>query len=141
MALLSWSTQYSIGNDLIDTEHEELFRLVNAFHDNWQEKRSQQSIAALLNQLIAYAEMHFQHEEIIMRDAEFPKLAEHQRIHEAMVETIFNLRQSFEEHHDHLEMNTMRFIKAWLVEHIIQNDYLFRDYLARRKAPADAPAP
>ena len=55
--------------------------------------------------------------------------------------SIFNLRQSFEEHHDHLEMNTMRFIKAWLVEHIIQNDYLFRDYLARRKAPADATAP
>ena len=141
MALLSWSPQYSIGNNLIDTEHEELFRLVNAFHDNWQEKRSQQSIAVLLNQLIAYAEMHFQHEETIMLDAEFPKLAEHQKIHEAMVETIFRLRQSFEEQHSHLEMNTMKFIKAWLVEHIIQNDYLFRDFLARRKAPADAPAP
>lgn len=34
MALLSWSNQYSIGNDLIDTEHEELFRLINAFHTN-----------------------------------------------------------------------------------------------------------
>lgn len=141
MALLSWSTQYSIGNDVIDTEHEELFRLVNAFHDHWQEKRDAQSIAVLLNQLIAYAEMHFQHEEIIMRDAEFPKLAEHQRIHEAMVETIFKLRQSFEEQHNHLETNTMRFIKSWLVEHIIQNDYLFRDFLSRRKAPADATAP
>ena len=141
MALLSWSPQYSIGNDVIDTEHEELFRLVNAFHDHWQEKRDAQSIAVLLNQLIAYAEMHFQHEEIIMRDAEFPKLAEHQRIHEAMVETIFKLRQSFEEQHNHLETNTMRFIKSWLVEHIIQNDYLFRDFLSRRKAPADATAP
>ena len=141
MALLSWSTQYSIGNDLIDTEHKELFRLVNAFHDNWQEQHSQQSIAVLLNQLIAYAEMHFQHEETIMLDAEFPKLAEHQKIHEAMVETIFRLRQSFEEHHNHLEMNTLRFIKAWLLEHIIQNDYLFRDFLSRRKAPADATAP
>lgn len=141
MALLSWSTQYSIGNDLIDTEHEELFRLVNAFHDNWQEKRSQQSIAALLSQLIAYAEMHFQHEETIMHDAEYPKLAEHQKIHEAMVETIFNLRQLFEEQHSHLETNTMKFVKTWLLEHIIQNDYLFRDFLARRKKPADAPAP
>ena len=141
MALLSWSPQYSIGNDLIDAEHAELFRLINAFHDLWQEKRDQQSIAVLLNRLIAYAEMHFQHEEAIMRDAEFPKLADHQKIHEAMVETIFKLRESFEEQHSHLEMNTMKFIKAWLVEHIIKNDYLFRDYLARRKKPADAPAP
>ena len=141
MALLSWSTQYSIGNDLIDAEHEELFRLVNAFHDNWQEKRSQQSIAALLSQLIAYAEMHFQHEETIMHDAEYPKLAEHQKIHEAMVETIFNLRQSFEAQHSHLETNTMKFVKTWLLGHIIQNDYLFRDFLARRKAPAEVPTP
>ena len=141
MALLSWSTQYSIGNDLIDAEHEELFRLVNAFDDRWREKRDQQSIAVLLNQLIAYAEMHFQHEETIMRDAEFPKLADHQKIHEAMVETIFNLRQSFEAQHSHLETNTMTFVKTWLLGHIIQNDYLFRDFLARRKAPADATAP
>ena len=141
MALLSWSTQYSIGNDLIDTEHKELFRLVNAFHDRWQEKRDQQSIAQLLNQLVTYAEMHFQHEETIMLDAGFPRLAEHQQVHEAMVETIFKLRQSFEEHHSHLEMSTMKFIKAWLLEHIIQNDYLFRDFLARQKNAADAPAP
>ena len=141
MALLSWSTQYSIGDDLIDTEHEELFRLVNAFHDHWQEKRDPQSIAVLLNQLIAYAEMHFQHEEAIMLDAGFPKLAEHQQVHEAMVETIFKLRQSFEAHDSHLEMNTMKFIKTWLLEHIIQNDYLFRDFLIRQKSSAEAPAP
>lgn len=141
MALLSWSTQYSIGNDLIDTEHQELFRLVNAFHDLWQEKRDPQTIAVLLNQLVAYAEMHFRHEEGIMFDAGFPRLAEHQRVHETMVETIFKLRQSFEQHHDHLEMNTMKFIKTWLLEHIIQNDYLFRDFLARQKNPAETPAP
>ena len=141
MALLSWSPQYSIGNDQIDAEHAELFRLVNAFHDRWQEKRDQQSIAQLLNQLVTYAEMHFQHEETIMLDAGFPRLAEHQQVHEAMVETIFKLRQSFEEHHSHLEMSTMKFIKAWLLEHIIQNDYLFRDFLARRKAPAEVPTP
>ena len=141
MALLSWSTQYSIGNDLIDTEHQELFRLINAFHDLWQEKRDPQTIAVLLNQLVAYAEMHFQHEEVIMLDAGFPRLAEHQQVHESMVDSIFKLRQSFEHHHDHLEMNTMKFVKSWLLEHIIQNDYLFRDFLARQKNPVEAPAP
>ena len=141
MALLSWSPQYSIGNDQIDAEHVELFRLVNAFDDHWRENHDPQSIAVLLNQLIAYAEMHFQHEETIMREAEFPKLAEHQKIHEAMVETIFNLRQSFEAQHSHLETNTMKFVKTWLLGHISQNDYLFRDFLARRKAPAEVPTP
>jgi len=141
MALFSWSTRYSIGNEVIDTEHEELFRLINAFHDHWLEKRNQQAIALLLNQLVSYAEMHFQHEEIIMLDAGFPKLAEHQQVHQAMFETIFKLRQSFEEQHSHLEMDTMKFIKAWLVEHIIQDDYVIRDFLARQKTAVETPAP
>jgi hemerythrin len=141
MALLSWSTQYLIGNDLIDAEHQELFRLINAFHDRWIEKRDHQSIAPLLNQLLSYAEMHFQHEEAIMFGAGFPKLAEHQQIHESMVETIFKLRLSFEEQNGHLEMDTIKFIKSWLLEHIVRNDYLFRDFLARQKSLAEPPAP
>ena len=35
MALLSWSNQYLLGNEPIDSQHEELFRLINAFHDHW----------------------------------------------------------------------------------------------------------
>lgn len=140
MALLSWSNQYAIGNALIDSEHQELFRLINVFHDLWLQKHDQQSIASLLNQLIVYAELHFRHEEAIMLDAGFPTLAEHQKIHEAMVESIFKLRQSFEEKNGHLEMDTMKFIKGWLLEHIVRNDYLFRDFLAHQQPPADEPA-
>ena len=138
MTLLSWTGEYAIGDDLIDGEHRELFRLVNAFHDAWIERHDQQAIAPLLNQLIAYAETHFQHEEAIMRDAGFPKLAEHQDIHVAMVETIFALRLSFEQSNTRLEMDTLKFIKGWLLEHIIRNDYLFRDFLARRQSSAEA---
>lgn len=141
MTLLSWTGEYAIGNDLIDDEHQELFRLINAFHDTWIERRDQRAIAPLLNQLIAYAEMHFQHEEAIMRDAGFPKLAEHQEIHVAMVETVFALRLSFEQASSRLEMDTLKFVKSWLLEHIIRNDYLFRDFLARQKTSAEAIEP
>ena len=61
MALLSWSDQYLIGDLTIDTEHKELFQLVNAFHDNWIEKRNVQDIAKVLNQLVVYVQMHFRH--------------------------------------------------------------------------------
>ena len=48
----------------------------------------------VLNQLIAYAQMHFQHEEVIMEEAGYPKLAERQQIHEDMIEKIFELHTS-----------------------------------------------
>lgn len=141
MTLLSWTNEYAIGDDLIDGEHQELFRLVNAFHDLWVERHDRRTIAPLLNQLIAYAEMHFQHEEAVMRNAGFPKLAEHQQTHVAMVESIFALRLAFEQASTHLEMDTLKFVKSWLLDHIIRSDYLFRDFLARQKSSADAAQP
>lgn len=141
MALLSWSKQYAIGDDLIDGEHQELFKRINAFHDRWLDRRDPQAIAMLLNQLIAYAETHFQHEEAIMRDAGYPRLAEHQAVHETMVETIFRLRLTLEQNNGRIEMETMKFVRNWLIEHIVRNDYLFRDFLARQKHAVAADTP
>ena len=141
MALLSWSNQYLIGNDLIDTEHEELFRLINNFHTLWMEEQNRQDIARVLNQLIAYAQMHFQHEEVIMEDAGYPKLAEHQKIHEDMIEKIFELHTSYAEGNLRLEIETMKFVKSWLLEHILVNDYIFRDYLARKQNSGEEATP
>ncbi len=140
MALLSWSNQYLIGNELVDAEHEQLFRLLNDFHTRWVDAHDRQDIAKVLNQLIVYAQLHFRHEEKIMADTCFPKLAEHQQIHEAMVDTIFHLQKSYEEANLRLEMDTMKFVKSWLVGHILENDYLFRDFLARKKSAAEAAA-
>lgn len=134
MALLSWSDQYLIGNDLIDAEHQELFRLINDFHTQWLQTRKQQTIVRVLNPLIIYAEMHFRHEETIMRDAGFPQLDAHMALHEAMIDTIFQLQKSYEEGSLRLEMDAMKFVKSWLLEHILKNDYRFRNFLTRQKS-------
>jgi hemerythrin len=140
MAFLSWTRHYLIGNETIDAEHQELFRLINAFHDHWLEKYDRQSIAPLLNQLVTYTQQHFKHEEQIMFDAGYPKLAEHQHVHESMIETIFTLQQAFEEKNNHLEMDTLKFIKSWLIVHILENDFLFRNFLAHKKPVTETAA-
>ncbi len=140
MTLLSWSEQYLIGNELIDAEHEELFRLINDFHSRWLNAHDRQDIARVFNQLVVYAEMHFRHEETVMEAAGYPRLAEHQQIHASMIDTIFDLHKSLMEESPQLEMKTMKFVKSWLVEHILETDYLFRDFLARHEKSAEADA-
>ena len=140
MSLLSWSDHYLIGNDIIDIEHKELFRLINDFHTHWLEAHDRRDIARVLNQLIAYAQMHFQHEENIMGAAGYPILVQHQKIHEALIDSIFQLHQSYSEGNLNLEINTMKFVRNWLIEHILKNDYLFRDFLKRQKGSGEAAA-
>ena len=140
MALLSWSDHYLIGNDIIDTEHKELFRLINDFHTHWLEAHDRRDIARVLNQLIAYAQMHFQHEENIMGAEGYPILVQSHKIHDALIDSIFQLHQSYREGNLNLEINTMKFVRNWLLEHILKNDYLFRDFLKRQKSSGEAAA-
>ena len=88
MALLSWSNQYAIGDDVIDTEHEELFRLINDFHNRWMEAHDRQHIARVFNQLVAYAEMHFRHEEEVMESHDFPLEPKNWEEYQALIEEI-----------------------------------------------------
>ena len=137
MCIRDRSDHYLIGNDIIDIEHKELFRLINDFHTHWLEAHDRRDIARVLNQLIAYAQMHFQHEENIMSAAGYPILVQHQKIHEALIDSIFQLHQSYSEGNLNLEINTMKFVRNWLLEHILKNDYLFRDFLKRQKSSGE----
>ncbi len=141
MALLTWSDHYLIGNETIDQQHKELFRLINAFHSHWLEERNQRDIVPLLNRLIAYAEMHFRQEESIMDAAGFPLAGEHQQIHEAMIDTIFRLQQSYEDGSLRLEMETMNFVKSWLTQHILENDFRFREFMKKKQSLAKTAQP
>lgn len=137
MTLLSWSNQYLIGEPTIDKEHHELFDLINAFHTHWQEDRKRSEIANILSKLVKYAELHFQHEEAIMATAGYPLLDEHRAVHEKLFLSIFQLNEGYMNNLRGIEMDTMKFVRDWLIQHIINNDYLFRDFLVRKKQ-ADA---
>ena len=72
-----------------------------------------------------------------IRDRGYPILVQHQKIHEALIDSIFQLHQSYSEGNLNLEINTMKFVRNWLLEHILKNDYLFRDFLKRQKSSGE----
>ena len=77
MTFISWQHDYRVGVPLIDSEHEYLFGLVNAFHDSCAGGGTLRQITLVLNRLVAYAEEHFQHEEGLMEEAGYPRLQQH----------------------------------------------------------------
>ena len=48
--------------------------------------------------------------------------------------------RSYSEGNLNLEINTMKFVRNWLIEHILKSDYLFRDFLKRQKSSGEAAA-
>ena len=145
MAFLSWRREYEVGVWQIDAEHRSLFKLVNEFHDTHARGHSRKEIARVLNRLVAYAEEHFQHEERLMSENDYPLLDQHREQHGALVSSIFAIEERLAHDIAGAGAEILQFIRKWLVEHIIRNDMHIGDYLQRRtlqagKAPMDANA-
>lgn len=133
MTMLSWHDQYLIGDWTIDEQHKMLFKLINDFHTHWLEARDPKEIALLLNKLIQYCEHHFASEEAIMEKEGFPKLEQHLQDHDKLAKTIFALNEEFVHRREMASSDVQKFCKHWLVDHIVNSDYEFRDYLALKK--------
>ena len=63
----------------------------------------------------------------------FPRLGEHKHHHEKLTQTIFLLNEEFAARKELASSDVQKFCKHWLVDHIINEDYLFRDFLAAKR--------
>ncbi len=96
MAFLSWRIDYEVGVKQIDSEHQTLFNLINEFHDISARGDSSKKTPYLLNALVAYAEEHFQHEEKLMSENDYPLLDQHSKQHSDLVDSIFTINERLE---------------------------------------------
>jgi len=129
---LSWGEKYRVGVDCIDQEHQYLFDLINEFHDLHLHRAQRHALARVLNRLVQYAEEHFRHEEAIMEKAGYPAYTAHCGLHEQLYLTIYRLSDELAAGSLRADMDTVRFIRSWLVNHIAQHDLQFAGYLAGR---------
>jgi diguanylate cyclase (GGDEF)-like protein/hemerythrin-like metal-binding protein/PAS domain S-box-containing protein len=84
---LTWEPGFASGNAFIDTEHRELFRLSNQLLDlATRSEVRRDSITWAMAQLVTLVEAHFQHEERILGQAAYPKLAAHTARHRQLEE-------------------------------------------------------
>jgi hemerythrin len=67
-----------------------------------------------------------------MLESEYPLHAEHCALHEALYMALFRLSEELAAGSLRIDMDTHRFLRAWLVEHILKHDLAFSDYLAQR---------
>lgn len=139
MHLVRWQDDYLVGNTIIDDDHKMLFEMINDFYDAFVKSRKRSDLTRILIQLVNYAEEHFQREEKIMAEHGFPEAAEHHKIHEELVETIFALNKRLETDPSPLDRDGVGFLKHWLVDHILKHDMALGEFIRKSKAAA-APA-
>ncbi len=69
------------GNAVIDGEHRELFRAVNALMEACAKGQGRSSIEPTMKFLLNYVDKHFSHEEELQTKNKYPQLAAHKQFH------------------------------------------------------------
>lgn len=129
MALFAWSDDLSVGNQFIDADHKKLIQLINDFHNAMEQGRGNDVIGKVLNNLIIYTKEHFQREQTEMQRIQYPKYLAHKLEHEKLIKDVLELQQSFAKGTSMLSLKVSKFLRDWLVNHILQTDKLLANAL------------
>lgn len=135
------SNRYSLtsdlrtGNDLIDSEHKELFDAINNLLDACSSGQGRNALEKSIQFLYDYTSRHFSDEEDLQKRYGYPDYANHKRYHETYKEVIRNLGREFTEKGPTIEMvgKVNSAIAGWLTNHIKKEDMKLAEYIRRQQ--------
>ncbi len=110
-----WKKKYSVGVRLIDTDHKNLFEIINTLHDGIQRGLSTSQIGIAIAGLARYVDEHFEREEDLMREYCYPGLPKHQESHRDLIRKVYAIRKIQISQPAKIDPNKlMSFLKDWL---------------------------
>lgn len=128
---IDWDpTAFSVGHASIDEQHKTLVGLINALI-KFQDQEDELFLKKVMNTLVEYTKNHFAFEEKLMQDAHYPEFQDHKKQHEKFIEKIEHFQQEYNLHHEDLSMEILKFLKQWMVTHILIHDKDYADIIAK----------
>jgi hemerythrin len=129
MALFSWSDTYSLEHPQIDHEHKALFAMAEQLHQAMLNGSGAKVLGDLLASLINYTQVHFAHEEALMRHYKFGGMDAHVAEHRKLAEQVLDLQRKYAAGKLTITMEIMHFLRDWLDHHIRRSDQLVAQHI------------
>lgn len=124
-----WKDEYSVGIDSLDNDHKKLISLLNQFTMAYDYAMSEEYEREALNDLINYTKYHFEREEQLLEQHNYPDVVAHKAQHKKMIEQVNSFMDLYNEKgHDSLN-EISSFLSNWLINHINGTDKEYTSHL------------
>ena len=121
---IEWKDSYQVGDAMIDEQHQQLFKLANKILT--AEDKAAQTLCAM--QFYQYTREHFEYEESLMRQVNYPDYPGHIVWHNQLI-TRLNLASQYIEKGTLDKQDLEAFITDWALQHIPVHDAQLAAYL------------
>ncbi len=138
MSIAEWRDEYCTHHVQIDSQHRQLFDLVNRIHDLILATPEEFArIVELLHEFAQCAQDHFDLEESLMQSYGYPHFDMHCKVHQRLVNKVTNLLAAADA--DTLTLETLtQVLASWMVHHIQGEDQrMIRYFQAQHTFQAD----
>jgi hemerythrin len=132
MSRIEWNDALSVKNNEIDGQHKKWIEIHNRLHDVLTsgniDKIDKVGIETL-QAMQEYVRYHFTFEEDYMKRINYPGLVEHRRLHKNFDTQIYTYTREMREGQVVLNSRIMKVLKNWLLEHILQEDQKYCQFI------------
>lgn len=133
MPLFLWKKSYETGLAEIDVQHRRLVGMINELSDAMMERQGQRALPHVLEELVAYIQLHFTTEEEAMHVRNYPELDQHREAHLELTRKVLAFKDRYAREHDLDTREMLDFLCGWLKDHILVSDKAFGEYVRREK--------
>jgi len=138
MPFLEWQDKYNVGVAAIDEQHQAIFAMINNLYESLNKGvYNSGNVGSVLIPIAECIKYHFQTEEKLMMEINFPEYHCHKTLHERLTEPLmaFIIKLKKNEKVDINEF--LGFIKEWFLAHISAEDIkIARAMIPAQKSPA-----
>jgi len=134
MAIIVSDESYRVNIGELFTQHRNWVEIINDLVAGLEKDGVDSADIAgeTLTAMLHYARQHFMAEEKYMREIGFPETVAHIRIHNEFYGQVSSSLLAAESGGRFLAADLLRFLRGWLLEHILTEDKKYSHYAAAR---------
>ncbi|MBF0214611.1 MAG: bacteriohemerythrin [Magnetococcales bacterium] len=131
--LIRWRDSLSVGVQAFDVDHKNLIEQINQLNVAMDQKQGAPQLQSILDELINYATTHFTREERLLNDHGYDGVTEQHHQHVKFINYIREQnRELSREDSFALASELLKFLKDWLLQHILKHDMGYKAFLAAK---------
>ncbi len=129
MALFTWNDSFNVNIKLFDSQHKQLFDLINQLHDSMMVGKGKEIMGDVLKSLLTYTKTHFAEEERQLKTHNYGDYDRQVKEHAIFVQQIADLQKKHAEGNAAITQSTLNFLRDWLLKHINVEDKKYSQYM------------